>query len=456
MFKILNYFLPVVILVSAIFLHFSLLGTLTAWPEMFSYPYLINKGFLIYKDFVHPYEPLLSFFLSVIYNVFGYDLKVYQWVIWSILIINHILLFLTTWKLAGKNIAALSVFFYALLQPVLDGNMLWFDLAVSPLIIASLFVFSFIRNNSLKYLSLGLTLSLAVFVKQQAGLILFFLFIYLLVSKNFKLLKFFLLGSIIPATIIFGVIVYLGVFEDFIFWTLQFPFIWLPQFPGYSQMPSIRQAVNTLVIFSPAVIFVLFYFRSLKTFEKIILLILTANILMAFPRFSYFHLQPALVTYLLLLPAVVKKNFKAGLIVMLFLSLGGVLLWKDERPFVDIESARFYEKEDIEFANTIKSESMGFESIYLFGPHSLAYVLSDTIPPKPWVENFVWYFEIPGMQEKFIKGLDSSKTIIFKSPPLEGNWFDLRVYQPAKVIDYINSNYRQTYKLKGNIEVWIK
>jgi len=45
----------------------------TSWPEMFSYPYLLNNGFNLYKDIALPYQPLLMLILSVVYKIFGYN-----------------------------------------------------------------------------------------------------------------------------------------------------------------------------------------------------------------------------------------------------------------------------------------------------------------------------------------------------------------------------------------------
>ena len=55
----------------------------TAWPEMISFPYLINHGFVTYRDMVHAYPPLLVNLLAVCYKLFGYNLwvlKMFGWI----------------------------------------------------------------------------------------------------------------------------------------------------------------------------------------------------------------------------------------------------------------------------------------------------------------------------------------------------------------------------------------
>src|SRR3990167_1746027 len=71
----------------------------TAWPEMFSYPYLLNNGFMLYRDQALPYQPLLVLILSKIYIIFGYDINVLKIFTWGIILINDLLIFLISQKL---------------------------------------------------------------------------------------------------------------------------------------------------------------------------------------------------------------------------------------------------------------------------------------------------------------------------------------------------------------------
>ena len=54
----------------AVLLHVFLLTNtkLTLWPEMVVYPYLLNKDFILYKDIINPYQPVLSYFLAFFSN----------------------------------------------------------------------------------------------------------------------------------------------------------------------------------------------------------------------------------------------------------------------------------------------------------------------------------------------------------------------------------------------------
>ena len=55
---------------------------------MLSFPYVIDKGFIIYKDFHHVYQPLLTFILLGIYKIFGFNivaLKAFTYILIAII-----------------------------------------------------------------------------------------------------------------------------------------------------------------------------------------------------------------------------------------------------------------------------------------------------------------------------------------------------------------------------------
>ena len=123
----------VLIVLAALIVHVFLLSGLrfTAWPEMLSYPYLRNNGYLLYKDMIHPYPPILTMVLSIVYKLFGYKLIVLKIFTWLIILVNDILIFLVAKKITKSvKYSVLSLISYILLQPFLEGNQLWFDLAV--------------------------------------------------------------------------------------------------------------------------------------------------------------------------------------------------------------------------------------------------------------------------------------------------------------------------------------
>lgn len=430
--------------------------TFTAWPEMFSYPYLINNGFLIYKDFAHPYVPLLSFILTLYYRIAGINLNSHEYFTWGLILINDLIIFLIAGRILKKSLVLFPVLIYVFLQPVLEGNMLWFDLATTPFILGSFLSFVYIKNEVRKLFWFGFLLSLALLIKQQAIVLVALIFLILLLSKESRrYILYFILGAIIPVGLIVFVLIIQGVFRYYLFWTMEFPLVWLPKFPGYSDLPAKKNILLLFLMFGLPAFYLLKNFSKENVFQRIILTSIIATVVMALPRFSYFHLQPAIAALVIFFATVLKEAKKSSIFFLIIGTLYALLLWKDYRPFIGVETARFYDNEEQDLARFIRQNTKQSDRIYFLGPHSMLYVLSDRLPPKPWIENFIWHFEIPGMQEKQIAGFENEQNlVIFKQAPLNGNWYDLGVYQPKKIQEYINTNFQVVNRNEEGIEVW--
>src|SRR5690349_12037451 len=136
----------------------------TAWPEVFSFPFLFNNGFRLYSDFVHPYPPLLTVLLSLLYKISGYQIIALKSFTYVLIALSDYFIFkiaLNSYK--QLKIAVLSVISYIIFQSLLEGNMLWFDTALTlPLILA----YYFYINKRGKEMSLALVI--ALLIKQTA------------------------------------------------------------------------------------------------------------------------------------------------------------------------------------------------------------------------------------------------------------------------------------------------
>lgn len=436
--------------------------TFTAWPEMFSYPYLINKEFLIYRDFAHPYAPILTFILAFYYKLAGVSLSSHQYFTWAIILINDLLIFFIAKKFLKNLLILVPLIIYIFLQPIFEGNMLWFDLATTPFILGSFLSFLYIKNIQRRLFWFGFLLILAVLIKQQTIILLGLLTLILVFTKETRRkIGYFFLGLAIPLAFTSLIIFTLKIFNDYLFWTIIFPLVWLPKFPGYADLPTTKNIFLLFLIFGfPASSLARNYFKIDIT-QKFLLASIIAAVIMAFPRFSYFHLQPALVVLAIFIASLLKKPTKPAIFFLGTAIFFGIYLWKDYRPFIGVQSARFYDVQEFELAEFIKQNTTQnqfmTDKVYFLGPHSLHYVLSDKIPPKPWIDNYVWHFEIPGMQERQIEGIKREEhLVIFKQGPSQGNWYDLGVYQPGKIIDYIDNNFELVNTHKSGIEVWKK
>lgn len=443
-----------------LFIHLVILLSIqfTAWPEMLSYPYLFNNGFTLYKDFVYPYPPLLTIVLAQLYRVTGYSLSVLQLFTWVIILINDVFVLGIVKKLSKRwDIALGALALYVFTQPFLEGNQLWFDLALVPLSLTAIYFLLQKRNTKNLILS-GIFFAFAALVKQTCGLFLIIGVIYVLIVEK-KLVKaiYFALGPIIIGA---GLVVYLvgqGILSYFTNWNLLYPFGFWSKFPGYVQM----NLTNGQMLILGTLLFPIFVIAA-KNYKKVlkdralVLLgsLLAASFVMVYPRFSFFHFQMALALITIVYGYLLSKHKFSPLPHALFwVFVFFVIALPSFKRNVGLE-ARFWDTETIAFAQKLKAET-GSSSMFLLGIPSSVYVFSNSLPPKPWVDNYGWYFEIPGVQEETVQKWENNKPqFVVWSEPMEGKWYDLGVYQPKKITDWIEGKYERKEQLAKGIWLW--
>ena len=435
-----KYYLVILILLG---IHLFLLINLkfTVWPEMLSYPYLRNNGYLLYKDMIHPYPPVLTMALSIVYKLFGYKLIALKVFTWLIILANDILIFLISKKLTKSfKFSVLSLAFYVTIQPFLEGNQLWFDLAIVPTVL-----FSTYYLLQKKYFWSGLFLGAAILTKQTAGLYLIFGMAYIACKeKNFKKVLEFVIGPIILFAILIVRLITEGAILGFFNWTLIYPLTLFSKFQGYVQMALSGHQWLILVLLVIPVIPVLFIRKfSLITFYLLL------SFIMIYPRFSFFHFQPGLAFIAIFYGVFLSRvrffyMLHATYYILLFVLICLPVLKTDWQ-----KEARFWGNEEIKTAGIISQKTNPKDLIYLLGPQSGLYVFSGRLPPKPWTDNYVWYLEIPGIQEGIIKMWKENKPeIVFTNNIQAGNWYDLGTYRPQKIVDWIRNEKIETSILK--------
>ena len=441
------YIFLVILLLIHLFLLFNL--KFTAWPEMLSYPYLRNNGYLLYKDMIHPYPPVLTMALSVIYKLFGYKLIVLKIFTWLIILANDVLIFLIVKKLTKSfKFSVISLMLYVLTQPFLEGNQLWFDLAIVPSVLLGLL---FLLNK--KYFLSGLSLGVAILTKQTTGLFLILWGLFILIKeKKLKPLINLIAGPVILFVILLVRLVTEGTVSGFLNWTLIYPFTWWSKFPGYVQMMLTKREIIVIgLLLVPLILLVVKLKRNFLKDNNLIILgssLLVSSILV-YPRFSFFHLQLS-IAFCAILYGVFLSKFKfpyilhATYYILLFVLICIPVLktgWGKE--------ARFWREDEERAAEVIKRETKINDLVYLLGPQSGLYVLSGRLPPKPWVDNYIWYLEIPGVQEGIIKRWEENiPKVIFTNNVMPGNWYDLGTYRPKKIVDWIRNEKIETSILK--------
>jgi hypothetical protein len=431
----------------------------TAWPEMLSYPYLKNSGFALYKDMIHPYPPILTTILGGLYKIFGYRLEVLQFFTWGLSLLSTVVIYALVKTLTKKEWTALSgATTYAIFQPHLEGNMMWFDNAmVTPVLAGLLFTIHFLDKKKTQYLVLaGICLSFAGFIKQTGGLFYLATFLFLLFQKpKLKDLALYLATPFIFAAPLFLNLLLNNAVMGFLNWVVFYPTLYWSKFPNYVQLSVSKSTLLTIGLLTLTPLSLLLKNKGIKDKKTLLLgLFMLVGLIGIYPRFSFFHFQPALgiaiaaIGYAL---GSVKKTWG----IMFISSL--VLLAVHTSYKQQIEwgkEPRFLEKAEYGFAKDLQKQAPSGK-LFLQGIHSGSYALSGTLPPKPWGDNFAWYFEIPGVQEDFIEKWKQNppEAVVWKTPD-PGNWHDLGTYQPAKIVNWISENYTPDKELRPGIWVW--
>jgi uncharacterized membrane protein YhaH (DUF805 family) len=443
------------VLILFLFLHLLILSKLqfTAWPEMVSFPYLINHGFITYKDMVHAYPPLLINILAILYKIFGYNVWVLKTLVWTGIIFSDFIVFLILKKLVKKeNLALIGAVMYIILQPILEGNMIWPDLFIVPFLL-----FGFLLLLNKKYFWAGLTIGLAVLVKQTGVLFLGISGLYLIYERNRRNITKFIFGVLVVIIPFLLILILQNSFVDFINWTIIYPSQFWTKFPGYVQLiPTLRENLILLILFIPVSYLLIKKLRQKGENKEFYLLLgfFVCGAIGIYPRFSFFHFQSGLAFWVILILYLAKnleKKYIYGLLLIpVFVSLVNLKSFKDT-------DVRFWNENDIKLANIIHNDSPVGQSIYLFGLDSNLYALSERLPNKPWLDNFGWYLEIPGVQEKVINSfIQNPPSRVFWATPGNGNWYDIGTYQPQMITDYILKNYTRTREIQKGIWEWAR
>ncbi|KKR58851.1 MAG: hypothetical protein UU05_C0001G0027 [Candidatus Curtissbacteria bacterium GW2011_GWA1_40_47] len=446
-------------------IHFVLLinTRFTLWPEMVVYPYLVNNGFMLYRDIINPYPPFLSYSLAIFAKIFGYQPLPYQILTWFLIIITDLLTFLLAQKIFTKSTAYFSLIFFIILSIPFGVNGLWFDLVQTPLVLLSVYFFYKFMNNPKSRKSLFFSvfsLTIAIFTKQQV-IWLSLWFLAILIYKFGKKTKdIFIKNPYIFAPFIcmfLTLIIFFrqqGLTDDFLYWIFIFPFFKASRMPWYLLLPTVHQILTILALF--------FLFTPIlfNNRFKTTLIVLTGFVLVlfAYPRFDYFHLIPSLTVLSLTFPDNLKSLKKTKLAIRSIFTLSLIFLIVFTIRYLKnnwTQEVRFFEKDIAGAALTLSKNTNPGDSIYIQNGPDQILALSGRLPPKPWADEFPWYLEIPDLQKKVIDGIEkqNSKFIIFK-PYDVGPRYELGVYRPREIADYLDANYKNLVQISDTL--WFK
>ena len=441
-----------IILIGILIAHLSLLIYLkfTAWPEMTLWPYLITKGWLPYRDVAIAHTPLILIKLAVFYKIFGTGILQLKIFTWLIILLFDGMVFAIAKKLWNIKTAFVALCTFVLWTLFFDGNGLWFDLFMGAIAFVS---FYFIQKKN--FLWAGVFWAAAFVSKQTAVWFLLPIGLELTTSskhlgRKFKEFITGILSVFIPAILILWIV---GILPDFYNWAIKFGIFILPRSSGQLQPPDLKSLAGALF---PFLIFIPLIWKTGR--KNINLLIWTfAGALGAYPRFEFFHFQPAipfLAIAISQLASMVKKPDKLMKLFIPVYLLGSVCLFGGFFIRSYKEGTRFYETNVSDIVTFVNYNTKPGDKIFVMNWWDNIYALSDTLPAvDPWIPQLSWYMEIPGIEEKMVNDLrtNSPKLIIY-NPYTESG---LSAYIPQKLYNYVIENYRLSQKIDG-VEILVR
>lgn len=439
-----------------IFVHLLILLKIQfiAWPEMLSYPYLLERGYLIYKDIINPYPPLLPFLLQIYYKIIGLNLFSLKLFTLVLIVLTDILLFLVVKKIFNFRQAILTLAIFILLQSSLEGNGLWFDLAISPLLIISYYLsYKIIKsphNRLVLIFLVGLTLGLAFLVKQTSGFII--LSLAFLFRRKITAFLTYSLAVLTPLALVSLIMLRSGIYNDYLFWVYKYPFEHIRS-PGFLLYPTIKQSAVLILLLIPPACTILRYKNDSRISP--ILFLFFPLLLFAFPRFSYFHLQPVLAFISISAAYALQKLVKEKKLIIAAGYLSAVLL-----IFVYFflklanQEPRFFDKNTLKIASVLHNKLSGKGYIYFYNLSSEYFVMADLLPAKPWVDTFPWYLEVNGLQDKIVSKLkqDNIEYVVSRDFGKEGRYIP-GSYRPSEINQYIQTNFIPYEKITNDIVI---
>ncbi|MGA2910806.1 MAG: glycosyltransferase family 39 protein [Candidatus Microgenomates bacterium] len=426
------------ILVGVLILHLFLLFhfQFTAWPEMLLWPYLMIHGWLPYLNIAIPHTPLLLVKLFVFYKIFGVginQLKIFTWL--SILVLD----FLVFWigkKLWNVKTALIALATFAFWQIFFDGNGLWFDLFMGLIVLISYY---FVQKKN--YFWAGFFWILAFLTKQTAVFFLIPIGLEILRDKKtiIKNGEKFILGILIILVPFILILWAFGILPAFIDWGIKFGIFVLPKATGQIQLPDLKTLFVSLLPFS-IFIPVLFYKKTRNIYLFVWSIV---GIFGAYPRFEYFHFQPAIPFLGLATGFVVSHYDKKNRLIKSFLTIyliGSLILFAGFFIRNWNEGTRFFETDVSDVAAYVKANSKPGDTIFVMNWWDNIYALTNTLPPtNPWVPQLSWYTEMPGIQEKMVQGLSETKPEMVLLQPYSD--IGLSSYIPEDDFNYVQKNY---------------
>lgn len=398
------------------------------WPEMLNWPFFINHGWLPYKDIAIVHTPFLLGFLTVFYNLLGFNT-------WTLHLVGSLLLAFTAFLVGLMTKKYSSQIIFGLLALAMSGNTVWFESLLAPILLSVFWSF-----KKKKYVLAGILFGVALVTKQTVGYLLPLIALPFLKQRPKKLI-FFAVSALIPIIFLYLWLNANNLITDFWRWGIQFVFLQTSHTSSensYVLLPTIKQA-----IFVGGIVLI-----PLILSRNIAFVWMVFSLLFAVPRFDFFHLVPFAAFFAISIGTANIKPKYLVLVILIclvfFVALTNSILMQDHS---------FLDKNTLMVATYVKN-NLRNKTVFFLNSYDQIYFLDNIMPAvKPWVPQLPWYFGFYG--DEFLSDIQKSRPqIIIVSPYLNKAVGGLGAYQPPGVLEYIQQNYLMTSSFSEGTKVY--
>lgn len=400
--------------------------------EFSLYPYLIQHGFLPYRDIIDQHFPTLFFGqFSLPYFLVNTPTKLLLILFFSTL--ASIFFLQETLKRLKVENYQIWTLIYSLLSIFFAINTLWVETFV--VLFLSLCLFLNTKGSKWSNFFVGLLVSQIILMRPTLVIFLSLCFFVLVKQKAIAFLGF-LLGFGLSSFYLFHYQLWTAFYEICISFNRQVY--------AHVQDPIItkRQIVSLVVLMF------IFLFYSLKNKKWLYTFLLATTLLSAYPRFGLEHLQvfSFVFIYFLSQTTSLKIEVMSVFILCLVVTLPIWLSLSRQRY-----GNYFYPPRIFDQANKIKQ--LPGDNLYLYGSSDLLYQLSGKLPSgKLYLPSLPWYLNYHNFQQRLFSVLSNNDDFVVVDPLFTVDGQKLVDVTP-QIYTYIKMNYTLDHHI-DHLEVY--
>ena len=426
------------------------------------YPWLVNNGWVLYRDIRDQHGPLFPSLLALLPDPGSAGT---QFVFMLMLVaLTALLIALSAWRISGPAAALISVGLYTLWILPFDGAHVWYDLGLAPFYLAAFLLGWDMLNKpseNWRPVALGLILGLAFLLKQQAAVALLGGIAVLLLHGR-RAVAVYLGAASLPVIVSLLAFSFAGALGDYFYWVVTYNLT-----PTYIQgasslIPSADWPV-LLAVFAPGLALaaspgaVQSMWRTRRGFIVFSAGLLLAAIIPIWPRYARFHLAGAL-PLLALFGGIAIWNllvrfpgfrsrallpWAAGVLLILFsLRLTGP---SGLRTLVGVWQAQPaplpYSTTIAPLRNWVQSNTPADRPILVYDLDSTLYRVLERQPPKPWSPFFPWIMEGDSTAAQWVAGIETARPHIALVTPEFVAGRHLPIPDGGRSEDFLRANY---------------